>query len=1567
MLKRFNRSSHDTVSDYLRTGGNAFEILSVISKIDKKNTREAMIIFEALHRVLFEIIANYAHLIPNALEACRYLMNTHMNFVHTMLSSTGKAIQRKSALKLLTAMVSVNSLLGRDILSHLSLHLQIIEMLSMQINPFDKGSVRVCFIHFLMSFLVEGDLPLIRQFLSRKGILSAIIPDLIYDLPSTVNLVLTTIRTCVLENINISKTLKMQTFNTFVVQHLVKLYDWLGPCNFEKNKTRRKSKFKQTVTEVSADDKEIVLKSVHDLMLVLCTSYRFGIVFRNKSFGKTNNNPLLNMILKSIDKPWENERQQDLVIASLEACPDLYQNYMQQICSYLQPRNSNAWAKTVSFVYNLISRITPDKLINYNEQVSLKQLSNTVGLIYMPVHVLKYFNDEFFQTNKDVAVEYEALKLFQIMLKQINASINYMKSNQSDTQQFQKYITEHISNTFPSIDNILGCWILASKLKSENESAEADVEIKKPSIDAHRELILDLLISYNNCNSNAYHNVSITLDSEDILDKITSFNNDSKIDSVCMKTLELLMQINAKEFVPNTRLFEKTFLILLKQFVADSSEYVKNLILKLMNLTGLYDANKTEMEIWLHVFKYIDEEHTNAVINFLYQVIDESSKSIFKYFDKLSLLKKQAQVDDNEFVARKSAYDDLFDNVENIDDNSYTNLEINNLGPVLICAVELSEHKKYKNDQGVKLYLSHVALYLYHNYYSYRVVSHVIKNTGLALFEEYLESWMAVSVITPLKKICGKKTLMCKVSKAVLAEESIDVFKILGLNNCEEGIENSLNILGQVCVLEKDLNNVEIFCLLNMCIFYISRLTQVSLLTENIVENAQKVCFALCDIMYHKNKSVLSDAMKLFLTNPVILQHFNPIPKKKQSLVTNFVTNFVKHLKSKNDITYLMYQQYLLPYRSKVVRSMKKAIEKETVLKNNDAIDVLDLFNITFEESLTILGMLVELDYKNFISAENDASNWSNALVFALNKICSLSTNTDKLDKISTEVCSNLSSLYVNLKTKLDVEINFDTLEDYLYKLLSTFPQIVVEFSKKFKHLLGSSRISKNTAKLISLCLERDWAQKSYFIKYVNKTENISKKEIIFPLLTAALNHNFNDETVLQNVFNEHKVSIQKVIEKPHKAGQMYKDNYKMIAYIVNKCMDIPVCQGFTNKILKFEVAEQFHIEILHEVYMKVALGKTKDKKFIENYYIVLIMLLNITLRQGTTDLDKVLFILDKINKWTMMFGDESFNRGNILKHGSWEIFCKLALKNGLKSAKSTDAFEYNNGVLLKVLALLCKVFYQDESDEACTIFQMAVSHSEFVNVILQTEDNDAKTYLLELMWCIVQKNKSVMQTSHVPVYLGAYHASLSTSDRLILALLQFYEKSGVSLYEYRPFLWGETAVNHYSLKGSIGNNLWRQPSMNEVLDLLDSNMVDNTIKYYPVTRSMDATEQIYFENEEGKSGHQYENRLLEKCIDRAILQHEDNTVLSKVLKNGTSMLMSAPDLNRSSEIYDPAFFLPLFSLLFAPEAAPATGKAAVSGVTSLIWRAMGSRQSDTRSAACLALTRVRGHIDAQR
>lgn len=155
-----------------------------------------------------------------------------------MLSIQSNIKQRKVVLRLLTGIVSLDNGLARELLAHLSLQRNVLEDLAQHTKPTDPQNVRTCFIQFILAFLVEGDLSVIKTLLDRRNLLSCIFSDLLYDSKDIVTLILTTVKTYILENTSITKTIKLHVFSTPVVLNLISLYNWKGPANWPKNKTR---------------------------------------------------------------------------------------------------------------------------------------------------------------------------------------------------------------------------------------------------------------------------------------------------------------------------------------------------------------------------------------------------------------------------------------------------------------------------------------------------------------------------------------------------------------------------------------------------------------------------------------------------------------------------------------------------------------------------------------------------------------------------------------------------------------------------------------------------------------------------------------------------------------------------------------------------------------------------------------------------------------------------------------------------------------------------------------------------------------------------------------------------------------------------------------------------------------------------------------------------------------------------------------------------------------------------------------------------------------------------------
>jgi len=59
--------------------------------------------------------------------------------------------------------------------------------------------------------------------------------------------------------------------------------------------------------------------------------------------------------------------------------------------------------------------------------------------------------------------------------------------------------------------------------------------------------------------------------------------------------------------------------------------------------------------------------------------------------------------------------------------------------------------------------------------------------------------------------------------------------------------------------------------------------------------------------------------------------------------------------------------------------------------------------------------------------------------------------------------------------------------------------------------------------------------------------------------------------------------------------------------------------------------------------------------------------------------------------------------------------------------------------------------------------------------------------------------------------------------------------------------LWGSAAATRYSIKGETDTALWRQPSTSEVFNLFNKDIVNETIRNYPVHRAIKVMIQLFF------------------------------------------------------------------------------------------------------------------------
>ena len=155
----------------------------------------------------------------------------------------------------------------------------------------ETPDVRTCFIHFLLSFMMDSSAQVIKEFMAQKTRLRSIFDDgMIGDPVEIVVLVLDTLKTKMLENSEVTKTEKMKMFSSVAIRRILGLRKWTG--------SRRKAEDDAMNAEDSAA-RETVIESVVGLIRTL-VSREHGITFHDPALGQGQGERVYNSLFKEV-------------------------------------------------------------------------------------------------------------------------------------------------------------------------------------------------------------------------------------------------------------------------------------------------------------------------------------------------------------------------------------------------------------------------------------------------------------------------------------------------------------------------------------------------------------------------------------------------------------------------------------------------------------------------------------------------------------------------------------------------------------------------------------------------------------------------------------------------------------------------------------------------------------------------------------------------------------------------------------------------------------------------------------------------------------------------------------------------------------------------------------------------------------------------------------------------------------------------------------------------------------------------------------------------------------------
>ncbi|KAJ8964980.1 hypothetical protein NQ317_006386 [Molorchus minor] len=621
----------------------------------------------------------------------------------------------------------------------------------------------------------------------------------------------------------------MKVFNTLVVKDIVNLYNWKGPAAF-----RAQKKNKPVTVMVDEYSKSKVNECVHDFLLVLCTSHKYGIIFKDPlvGLGKKHHNALMYTVLESLERPWEHSYACELVTKICGACPDLAKTMWSNLKPFLEPRLTQKWLNAIKFAKTLLKELQPNCIEFSVKELSVYQLAQIVQFLVAPIPILKILLPE----NQT----YELLSVKKAQLYLVSAK-SWLSPD--DQKKFKIHVTNHITRNFPDGKAILTDWDLSDETSTEiavNITQSQFLENIFDIIDLYKKLVPQLLDSLNSSN--------ITL--TNFLNRIGEIcSNEAEVRTLQIKIISIFVDIDQSKFTPNTKSFSVILSLLLK-FYYDNRD------------SSIFDGCLYEINIWINGvldLKSFDEN----VAQTLAATLKLTYKNLLEYIEELSKFKSEQSIDH-----------DISEIIENLlNDVTTTENKIiikhRYLSPMIVGFLRyLSDSDLSKS---IKVYSNFVLLNVLHCQTNSEILNKVVQNYDALPknIKDYFLKWTDGNEIAVVKKSKGE----------------LDLFYIFSEEFLTGNINNFLSNNDLSVYSDLPLN------LLQASIFYISNLTSSGLVTKHIIENCENFIKHLLN-----NNLFIETYIIEILGHPILLNNTSFLSLKKRKTTKSLHKIFGKLL-----------------------------------------------------------------------------------------------------------------------------------------------------------------------------------------------------------------------------------------------------------------------------------------------------------------------------------------------------------------------------------------------------------------------------------------------------------------------------------------------------------------------------------------------------------------------------------------------------------------------------------------------------------------------------------------------
>lgn len=1602
------------VGQYLKGGGKPLDFAQTLNKIDKDELFPVSHVFNGLHLILMEKMSRATESNTDAIETCAYMLNNHRSSIERLLASN-YAAHKKAVLKLLTATVYLAPHLARELLTTFNVVFNAETLAKLtghernECDLADADRVRTNYIYFILAFIIEGNHVLIKNVLDRHELLMSLFSGLLYDSKDVVVLVLSSFLKFVLQSASVTKTKKVQVFTANVVTELLRLFDWKGPGYFAaalNKKTKDKA-----AQYIDAADLAIVRNITHQFLCELLASRKHGIAFKCLGQRKTKVNRVQKKVLLSLDHFIGHPQKSDLIVQVLKACPEVMKKFVQKYAPHLEPlKRNNDWSAAVEFFSRLIGEMSPDIIQYQVDKMNIKEAAELIKDICMAPEILQQMRSKNTLKSDNLAIRYKSTGLLHLMFQQCNRYLLALSKwdtfRTNGTRKIKFDLINHILLQCPSVENIL------LSLHMTQVDAAADSE----QMFQHLECILDLLLIISKSIPSFIDTTSSVINYIKILGPIYELNRDQECSTrIEFKAVKLMLALEPKALSPGTDLFGQIIqsFVNVYRFGAPADQHeAKQLLRTVFHNTGIFENGPLEIDLWLAAIDHIDEDSLTAVREFLVTHI--------KSFDVNDPHVQRLHTQMPEAVGRNVA--EMFANIESGATLKGV-LDVATLRPFFVHLVHAAQKlRESKADAdadaddeitAIGRYIETVGFYLFIYLPMPESVYHAL-DVMPHRFAGFMKKWTQSKCGKLPKDMAAMDIVSDFYASLIATDAPQSVAHILAAHlTLIDGAASDTTAAIRVeldgrtyAVSSRLADETQIM----ICIYLLAFVTHRYHVCDSLdAAHCTKTVAHFAALMqmlraldargaehtesgFELNAADAKPSTKalryMFMNCYFLLQSFDVWAP--DSHVTRLVYEMAKSVERRDDDDDDddCFDDALAHYRKKITAQIVNGDSAATA-HCPFLIDMMAVVRLDADDCAQILAHLATLSYTRFVTPENDVSVYANILTYGLQRLAAL-----KQRSLADATIADISGIYMGLVRAVNVEINYQHIEEALFAYLSVYYQHIAAVDDKlFDALFEARRLNKSTVKLACLLLDRKTDLLDRLPTLIEA--NVSKKELVYPLINVMAGKRVDFEPrLLHALYGEYKNGIMKAIEKPQKAAVIYKENVLSSVLLIEKCMPINECTDFTRKTIATDASDIFQLQIIKSIYLKVLMHSDSVEaiaRAYQQFLVVFVRLFGTVLRQEPLDVGKVNTFVCIAYDWTrlraklMPAAMSAHLRYEMLCEQSFWLQCgKLCLKHGLKMQKddgsgggggadggdgggkpSTEA----TAVLLKALAYLCNEIYANDgnADDVRTFYEMTISHPNFFDIVtMETNKSPLKTNLVYLMYVLIRKNATVIDASHIPILLSGYQAKMARSDRYILAILQMFEAHGCDTHKYRPFMFGESALSHYALAAAASAKaaLIQEPPMMQVISLIDVDVAENTLVNFPIWRRLNVIDQVPVMEFRcsGIPGEEHSNvaTLAKSNVERLLDAGEtkfDARILGEAARRDETY----------DNVYDPAFLVPLMQMAFAPDTLTKPLRPAQNGLLAIMFACLSADDKSLRLAASVAIQRYRSHMESTR